>query len=99
KSTRLNSSHRRRHTRYIGDWRSDVCSSSVIGSKPGRSDPLVRCRRDKGEGKFGRAGTEAREPRVRSPALCKRVGRKLDLPRGGGGHEIVEERERVSRSL
>src|SRR2546427_3939976 len=27
KSTRLNSSHRRRHTRFDCDWSSDVCSS------------------------------------------------------------------------
>src|SRR5437762_9782300 len=37
-------SSRRRHTRYIGDWRSDVCSSDldVVGQDPraaGRADP------------------------------------------------------------
>src|SRR5437762_4488636 len=26
-------SSRRRHTRYIGDWSSDVCSSDLIGAK------------------------------------------------------------------
>src|SRR5437762_11614773 len=27
-------SSRRRHTRYIGDWSSDVCSSDLIGGVP-----------------------------------------------------------------
>src|SRR5436189_6062093 len=32
-------SSRRRHTRYIGDWSSDVCSSDLLGGLAGR---LVR---------------------------------------------------------
>src|SRR5437879_6883198 len=33
-------SSRRRHTRYIGDWSSDVCSSDLFYSQ-GRSEELV----------------------------------------------------------
>src|SRR5437762_4054329 len=32
-------SSRRRHTRYIGDWSSDVCSSDLIGSGAGPRPP------------------------------------------------------------
>src|SRR5437764_8966966 len=37
-------SSRRRHTRYIGDWSSDVCSSDLftVGMKPFRPRPLVQ---------------------------------------------------------
>src|SRR5437762_5025730 len=32
-------SSRRRHTRYIGDWSSDVCSSDLTSGRP-RGDPI-----------------------------------------------------------
>src|SRR5437762_7937698 len=36
-------SSRRRHTRYIGDWSSDVCSSDLAGA---RADPDAAAQRD-----------------------------------------------------
>src|SRR5437762_10063889 len=40
-------SSRRRHTRYIGDWSSDVCSSDLMFSRPGheeaRPGPALIC--------------------------------------------------------
>src|SRR5437762_4822316 len=42
-------SSRRRHTRYIGDWSSDVCSSDL----PGRYDEFVRNRKLLVEGSKG----------------------------------------------
>src|SRR5437763_15571270 len=32
-------SSRRRHTRYIGDWSSDVCSSDLARALPGAEEP------------------------------------------------------------
>src|ERR1017187_10632485 len=42
-------SSRRRHTRYIGDWSSDVCSSDLV-------DSVLRWRRLAGLRMLGRAG-------------------------------------------
>src|SRR5437762_7834114 len=36
-------SSRRRHTRYIGDWSSDVCSSDLRRSRPRRCRSEVAC--------------------------------------------------------
>src|SRR5437762_9241277 len=49
-------SSRRRHTRYIGDWSSDVCSSDLAVEPPGRS----RCDHDGGEAEegLGEAGVD-----------------------------------------
>src|SRR5437762_5403925 len=51
-------SSRRRHTRYIGDWSSDVCSSDLCRSNVGRvfSDP-PRAPGPKGPGLRTRART------------------------------------------
>src|SRR5437763_14030203 len=38
-------SSRRRHTRYIGDWSSDVCSSDLVGRARGRRQGCRRSRR------------------------------------------------------
>src|SRR5437762_8554067 len=35
-------SSRRRHTRYIGDWSSDVCSSDLVRELPQRVPELLR---------------------------------------------------------
>src|SRR5437762_14090651 len=55
-------SSRRRHTRYIGDWSSDVCSSDL---RSGRSRALTggRRRRRSRRGEGGRVLTRPREDR------------------------------------
>src|SRR5437762_2580094 len=35
-------SSRRRHTRYIGDWSSDVCSSDLTRNRPAHPDSKVK---------------------------------------------------------
>src|SRR5437762_4518801 len=38
-------SSRRRHTRYIGDWSSDVCSSDLVTRREKKRDVSRRCSR------------------------------------------------------
>src|SRR5437763_2027988 len=61
-------SSRRRHTRYIGDWSSDVCSSDLDTiHRLDRSDAIERhrCRADVTIGNVGKHHTERREHRDR----------------------------------
>src|SRR5437879_7007011 len=55
-------SSRRRHTRYIGDWSSDVCSSDLSNQSNGARDFYSQTRRE-GTLPIGRAGNaSATEP-------------------------------------
>src|SRR5437763_2406415 len=65
-------SSRRRHTRYIGDWSSDVCSSDL--RNPLRSPPP----KYRGRGKKAR---QQRSTTARSPQPLKRPGRKTPARR------------------
>src|SRR5436189_3222900 len=84
-------SSRRRHTRYIGDWSSDVCSSDLglrwklraPGGRPLRRDARVRecygkCRRNRLRVRRSRRGAIRRRPDRQSGARSeeRRVGKE-----------------------
>src|SRR6266700_7825584 len=89
-------SSRRRHTRFSRDWSSDVCSSDLLGARPGREGRRGRPRdrqparpRRRGRRRRGRGGGVApRRDRVASAAteLTKeaRVADQLTLGMLGG---------------
>src|SRR5437762_10798439 len=86
-------SSRRRHTRYIGDWSSDVCSSD-LSARPDAQP----------EGWHGHAGCRGRsEERKGGPGAvpCRQVGRRAmhDRPRFVHAGEIgrASWRERVEK--
>src|SRR5690348_17384549 len=74
-------SSRRRHTRWTGDWSSDVCSSDL--EKRGELGPLVRldtpAQRERGAGR--EAGLQSRA----GPARHRLGGDRLPRPRRGAG--------------
>src|SRR5437764_13326484 len=77
-------SSRRRHTRYIGDWSSDVCSSDLTSISPCRS-PRQRpatCRHAAAlsRSEERRVGKECRERR--SPPAEKEGGDRGGVPGG-----------------
>src|SRR3989339_1760996 len=96
-------SSRRRHTRLVSDWSSDVCSSD-LAPEAGSSSTRRRCRRRTGSGRSrppprGRPRSEERrvgkEGRSRwSPynekkkSVVKKKSRELD------GRRIIKKREK-----
>src|SRR5437879_13663503 len=67
-------SSRRRHTRYIGDWSSDVCSSDLAGNVRGSAEPSGR---DFG----GDLGASAEAGESGYPGELLRTGRALEIGR------------------
>src|SRR5437879_7912896 len=63
-------SSRRRHTRYIGDWSSDVCSSDLAergrgaGPAAGRASARLSAARSPALGWIAQASTRSEERRV-----------------------------------
>src|SRR5437879_10931615 len=53
-------SSRRRHTRYIGDWSSDVCSSDLGCPNPGKASQNRAKRKHKAGGRIGVTRTAER---------------------------------------
>src|SRR5437764_13358394 len=76
-------SNRRRHTRYIGDWSSDVCSSDLTADLPVRSRPP------------GRPGRPGGRPRTRRSARSeeRRVGKECRSP--WVPCELINKKKRV----
>src|SRR5215210_8501570 len=70
-------SSRRRHTRYIGDWSSDVCSSDLTCSPTPRATSSAS----------SAAGCPPSIERVRSEE--RRVGKSVDL----GGRRIIKKKK------
>src|SRR5438876_5789209 len=87
-------SSRRRHTRWTGDWSSDVCSSDL--AHPDREPPASDARgvgasgaRRSDRAGGGRGARRAGLPRDRSEE--RRVGRKsVDL----GGRRIIKKKKK-----
>src|SRR5437879_7099874 len=79
-------SSRRRHTRYIGDWSSDVCSSDL----PGHLETMGTAK--------GRIPETAPWPRARHGGTCAGRGRHLDRQHGCHSVKRSEER-RVGKSV
>src|SRR5690348_17963782 len=74
-------SSRRRHTRWTGDWSSDVCSSDLPGPRcPQRRRPRRAIRR--------RRPPARPSPRRRSEE--RRVGKSVDL----GGRRIIKKKKK-----
>src|SRR5437762_6183842 len=101
-------SSRRRHTRYIGDWSSDVCSSDLeraaAGADRARDAAAVAPRGGRAAGGAGPRGVGPRDARGRRP-LARRPGAgarseerrvgKEGRWRWGGGDEKIEVRASV----
>src|SRR5437879_10776134 len=66
-------SSRRRHTRYIGDWSSDVCSSDLIQERP---EAVSRMSDEIGDGHFARENERHRSGE--QPEEKKRPADHLD---------------------
>src|SRR5437763_6062506 len=80
-------SSRRRHTRYIGDWSSDVCSSDLV------APPAVRASRGRQGAGVLSAGREGEVAEEIGRASCRERGE-----RGGGGGRIKRNRGGEERS-
>src|SRR5690348_17717446 len=71
-------SSRRRHTRWTGDWSSDVCSSDLVLARrhpprlPVRYEPVRDSRRRLGAARAARAWRDVRRRRLRLRALARR---------------------------
>src|SRR5437764_14328130 len=98
-------SSRRRHTRYIGDWSSDVCSSDLpdpVGPVT-RTSPLarrVKFRTARGRSSSSKIGRASCRERVESPGGAGNFKKKQhevrkvgEEERGREGHEDTEVRE------
>src|SRR5262249_60840305 len=75
-------SSRRRHTRLVSDWSSDVCSSDLALRQrlvEGRRADVVRRR------------THRRSDRSRSRSEERRVGKSVDL----GGRRIIKKKKKI----
>src|SRR5437764_6021453 len=90
-------SSRRRHTRYIGDWSSDVCSSdlSCCHARDGQQEPGTGPRDEL-------PPDRERAPRARSPGRRlrseeRRVGKEC-RSRWSPYHEKKREKEKTNRS-
>src|SRR4051794_41963973 len=75
-------SSRRRHTRWTGDWSSDVCSSDLKARHGGPADRVGREPRDGGSCGCSRCD------RCRSEE--RRVGKGVDL----GGRRIIKKKKK-----
>src|SRR5437762_13554559 len=88
-------SSRRRHTRYIGDWSSDVCSSDLPAAPAaGRRD--IPSERRKGRSgtpasaiRFGGARSEERRVGKECRCLCAREGQTNRTISSGGMHFLT----------
>src|SRR5438093_13089568 len=91
-------SSRRRHTRLVSDWSSDVCSSDLAtGSRPSKSSERM-ARRGESNGEIGEGrGSSCRpssgslsRPGFRSEE--RRVGKSVDL----GGRRRIKKKKKKS---
>src|SRR5437762_14390317 len=81
-------SSRRRHTRYIGDWSSDVCSSDLDGDGDADRQEVHR------NAAAHRSGTEDADPVDRDQrSEERRVGKSVDL----GGRRIIKKKKTKNR--
>src|SRR5437762_11371018 len=87
-------SSRRRHTRYIGDWSSDVCSSDLGGSPPllgdRPSEGPVHPRRSGGDPPPSPRNAGGRQRRSEE----RRVGKECRSRWSADGYKKREKRER-----
>src|SRR5437763_15184709 len=85
-------SSRRRHTRYIGDWSSDVCSSDLPNDRGAAGPHVVGTRRRTAQ----RRGVQARDRGNRGArSEERRVGKEC---RGrGGGDQYKRKKEKRRR--
>src|SRR6266581_1541524 len=85
-------SSRRRHTRWTGDWSSDVCSSDL----PRDADLHAHVRARRGKGDQGNGGLAARRRgrHVHAKGWDEAVGR--DARRCVAGGRVDERRERLA---
>src|SRR5205814_7003970 len=86
-------SSRRRHTRCLSDWSSDVCSSDLEVAADGEA-VLVVVERE-GEDPGGRAAADRRREDL--PAQAPVVGAEYARLRGAAGPEPRSEERRVGK--
>src|SRR5208337_556029 len=91
-------SSRRRHTRYIGDWSSDVCSSDLrcaVKGQSGRQGRKFSRRHHRPHAKFLRlhqnSQTTQRSGRSRSRCGPRRPDRQSRLPRHWSNHLATQK--------
>src|SRR5438876_11762371 len=81
-------SSRRRHTRWTGDWSSDVCSSDL--SRPS----TAQCTNTSPPPRSRKASTSAARCGIQSPrSEERRVGKSVDL----GGRRIIKKKKKKRR--
>src|SRR5262249_56009124 len=83
-------SSRRRHTRLVSDWSSDVCSSDLDGQRTGLGAAVIEPRRAAGDVAARWLG--ARGPNPREPARSRGA-----RPGGGGACRARSEERRVGK--
>src|SRR5437879_9763167 len=73
-------SSRRRHTRYIGDWSSDVCSSDLRARSPSRELVFPACLMHCSDGwQTGPALTSADRDCRTTSTVCQAISLKFSL--------------------
>src|SRR5208337_4174200 len=86
-------SSRRRHTRYIGDWSSDVCSSD-LGEQRTR-EPAAKL----AQNAIGSFAIENRVDRLQRPVLVENdpvAEQALAMEDGAGAVKVVEQEARIA---
>src|SRR5438876_6712438 len=85
-------SSRRRHTRWTGDWSSDVCSSDLVKTFESLSDAELEVKLQKAADRFlsYRKTPFAERARLIERSEERRVGKSVDL----GGRRISKKKKR-----
>src|ERR1017187_1279923 len=92
-------SSRRRHTRYIGDWSSDVCSSDLLGlaravlwcSLAPRERRFLPRRSKRGKLALTNAAEHRERPRARCADVCSPASSAAQVSQAAGcagGHPV-----------
>src|SRR5437763_11737536 len=84
-------SSRRRHTRYIGDWSSDVCSSDL---RMRGSVPRGQYFRDKNRGRPAYRSNSATASISTTRSEERRVGKSVDL----GGRRSIKKKKKKNNN-
>src|SRR5437763_15064450 len=86
-------SSRRRHTRYIGDWSSDVCSSDLDGRDARRAVAAHTAESHLHHPAVDAAHLHRRPVHLQGRSEERRVGKSVDL----GGRRIIKKKKEEER--
>src|SRR5437763_16672833 len=91
-------SSRRRHTRYIGDWSSDVCSSDLRAAADlTRPEHVERAHRDRRQRELVLVRVRSEERRVGKECRCRCWPWQLKRKIKGADYRMRDDRHKLVR--